>query len=531
MTDARPLSEVTSDARADSAGAVAPARRKGLTRRLMSRVLPGSVVVVAALTLPELSVGAGDISGGEGRNGSPDPVPSKDPAAQRFGAAPSSMPALTGVRYAALIKADLAAPAALAPQLELSDPAPQALASLAPIPEPALAPSLPPAAASTTAFAAPAPVPSAVPAAPAPAGVIAPSLEPVPAPSLPEPERVASVAMPVETPSAAVAAAERGEPIGAVVSPSPTRLAAAPLVPAAPISAGGARDAVAAEPAAKAPALPAAVPAASAPQAPAPAQLAAPAPVSAPATSAGLTAAPAPRGMIDQVTKSQVVAARAAPPVSATPATMPPVSANPVPAAPVSATPVAVRPASAPASGPAAAAPRPAAPVSASAAVPAARAPITAPAPAPAAKPASAPAPAPAAIAAVPKPAPAPAAAAAPAASSRYQQPVIAAKLLTRVDGKTAGMVDFQQTPDGLKVRLGSVVEVLADRYDPAQLARIRQSSAGDTYVALGALQAQGIPISYDPVYDEFNVGLTDTRPKNAHKVHMDQITTPMSGR
>ena len=135
----------------------------------------------------------------------------------------------------------------------------------------------------------------------------------------------------------------------------------------------------------------------------------------------------------------------------------------------------------------------------------------------------------PAAVAAVPRPAPsAPAPAA--AASSRYQQ-VLKSQLLTRVDGKAAGLVDFQQTPEGLKVRLGSVVELLADRYDPAHLARIRQSSAGNSYVALAGLQAQGIPISYDPVYDEFNVGLTDTRPKNAHKVHMDQISTPMSGR
>ena len=44
------------------------------------------------------------------------------------------------------------------------------------------------------------------------------------------------------------------------------------------------------------------------------------------------------------------------------------------------------------------------------------------------------------------------------------------------------------------------------------------------------ALQAQGVPISYDPVYDEFNVGLTDTRPKAARKVHMDQISAPERG-
>jgi hypothetical protein len=119
---------------------------------------------------------------------------------------------------------------------------------------------------------------------------------------------------------------------------------------------------------------------------------------------------------------------------------------------------------------------------------------------------------------------------AAPPAASKPVQLDSTSRLLTRVDGKTAGAVDFQQTPTGLKVRLGSIVEVLADRYDSAQLARIRTSSAGNAYLSLAELQAQGVPISYDPVYDEFNVGLTDTRPKAARKVHMDQISTPERG-
>lgn len=79
-------------------------------------------------------------------------------------------------------------------------------------------------------------------------------------------------------------------------------------------------------------------------------------------------------------------------------------------------------------------------------------------------------------------------------------------------------------------MRLGSIVEVLADRYDQAQLARIRNSEAGSQYLSLAELQAQGVPISYDPVYDEFNVGLTDTRPKAARKVHIDQISAPHRG-
>lgn len=106
----------------------------------------------------------------------------------------------------------------------------------------------------------------------------------------------------------------------------------------------------------------------------------------------------------------------------------------------------------------------------------------------------------------------------------------VKSQLTTRVDGKMAGKVDFRQTSAGLQVRLGSIVELLGDRYDPAQIARIRASSAGDLYLPLAQLQAQGIPISYDPVYDEFNVGLVDTRPKAARKVHMDQISAPERG-
>lgn len=103
-------------------------------------------------------------------------------------------------------------------------------------------------------------------------------------------------------------------------------------------------------------------------------------------------------------------------------------------------------------------------------------------------------------------------------------------QLVTRVDGKTAGTVDFRQTATGLSVRLGSIVSVLGDRYDSSEIARITASAASNAYIPLAELQAQGIPISYDPVYDEFNIGQTDTRPKAARKVHIDQISTPERG-
>jgi hypothetical protein len=107
----------------------------------------------------------------------------------------------------------------------------------------------------------------------------------------------------------------------------------------------------------------------------------------------------------------------------------------------------------------------------------------------------------------------------------------VKSQLLTRIDGKTAGKVDFRQTSSGLQVRLGSIVELLGDRFDPAMIARIRSSSSRDVYLPLAQLQAQGIPISYDPVYDEFNVGKVDARPKAGDKVHIDQIGTVLQRR
>ncbi|MBI1403015.1 MAG: hypothetical protein GC147_07365 [Porphyrobacter sp.] len=106
----------------------------------------------------------------------------------------------------------------------------------------------------------------------------------------------------------------------------------------------------------------------------------------------------------------------------------------------------------------------------------------------------------------------------------------IRSQLLTRIDGKTAGKLDFQQTASGLSVRLGSLAEIMGDRIDPAMQARIRASSSANAYLPLAELQAKGIPISYDPVYDEFNIGRVDTRPGAARKVTIDQISAPERG-
>lgn len=440
----------------------------------MTRFLPGSVAVVAAFTVPEFSVGAGDLANITGFDDLPEPAAKPRTEPPRLGVAPVQ-PKLAGVRYAAILDLDLTAPAALAVPGAVSPPI--SPAAERPEAEALLAASLPVGEAAASDFIPAAPLPLMAPAADAGEAEVA-----VPA-SLPA-EPVAALAV-TEAVDAAPALSAPAAPPATMAAPSLPRIErveAAPLPPALAIP-----------------------PAAIAP----PPVLAAP---SAPVEQAS----PAARGMIEQVALARIAASpagQAAPQASAQPAPQSAPAKRPAPSEPV-----VTLPAAAPA------------PVGAAAALaaPGTRAPVSAPAPATQAARPAAPAPA-VAAAAVAVPRPASPALAGPAAS-KPPIPEITARLLTRVDGKTAGAVDFQQTPSGLKVRLGSIVEVLADRYDTAQLARIRGSAAGNQYLTLAELQAQGVPISYDPVYDEFNVGLTDTRPKDARKVHIDQISTPERG-
>lgn len=72
----------------------------------MARALPGSVVVLAALTFPELSVGAGDLGEGRPPYDLPDPVRAAAPRpANNFAAAPRDK-AFVGVLYAPLMRFD-----------------------------------------------------------------------------------------------------------------------------------------------------------------------------------------------------------------------------------------------------------------------------------------------------------------------------------------------------------------------------------------------------------------------------------------
>lgn len=455
----------SSDSAADGSTAEGAKRP---SRRVLTRVLPGGVMVAAALTVPEFSVGAGDMGRGPAPLDPPEPAAKPDPAmAKRVvtSTAPTH-PKLAGVRYAPII--DLGTEKARATSGARVEAPPPGLgakanprheagparddfdAAFADLAAPAPSARLTaPAGNAPVIAAAPASVPSA-----APAELVAAPEAPMP-PAAAERDAAGFASLLPEEQAALRAPAGTGAALA-----TPSNIQPAPVAAAAPVPASA--------PAAAAPASLTAAPTAPAP--------------------------PAGRGAMEQLTPARIAAAKA----SAAPAAPPRTASRAITA--------------------------PAPPKAAAAATPGARAPVAVPA---AAKPAPVPAPAPVAAAvAVPRQ---PAATSAPASAGaqRIADLDFRSRLLTRVDGRAKGQVDFQQTPAGLKVRLGSVAEVLADRIAPADLARIRNSSSGNAWLSLAELQAQGIPISYDPVYDEFNIGRDDTRPKAARKVHMDQISAP----
>lgn len=465
---------MTANRRRDEADADGGARRPGVLGRLVwTRALPGSVAVIAALTIPEFSVGAGDLGGAERFDNPPVPHPVAGQGLVKRGPE-AGKGALAGVRYGALLAVSGTKPQAAAlPRIAETAPGvagpnetsrtPSQPIEGTPALSPALGqvrapiaarvslPSATPAALAEPALATGAPTfatPASADALDAAATYTASVLEGHVAPPGLQAKAsfVAGVAAPathgstdaLDTAVTYAAAVIEGDVVLPALLPAPTGDAAAGSMPALEI---GEADVRATE-------------------------------LVRPLVQAGLAgeAGLVPPGTI----QTPAPAVTASPSVVAEPAVSRPVARPPA---------------------------------------------------------ASQPAPQAAALAPLPTPAaPAPGLGTPGLGIGSAFALDIRSQLVTRVDGKAAGAVDFQQTSTGLAVRLGSIVEVLGDRYDPAQIDRIRASAASNVYLSLAELQAQGIPISYDPVYDEFNVGQTDTRPKAARKVHMDQVSAPERG-
>jgi len=98
------------------------------------------------------------------------------------------------------------------------------------------------------------------------------------------------------------------------------------------------------------------------------------------------------------------------------------------------------------------------------------------------------------------------------------------ASLPARINGVLAGSVDFQQGDGTIAIRLRSVVGILRDRFAANELDDLMAGKAIDAYVTLEQLQAIGVPIRYNPAYDEVEFGIDYEDAPQSDKVQIEQI-------
>jgi hypothetical protein len=80
-------------------------------------------------------------------------------------------------------------------------------------------------------------------------------------------------------------------------------------------------------------------------------------------------------------------------------------------------------------------------------------------------------------------------------------------QMMVRIGSADVGKVDFRMTDQRtVDVKLASLLDLLAGRYDGAEFARLRTSAAADAYVSFDKLRALGLNVRYDPVYDEVRI-------------------------
>lgn len=82
----------------------------------------------------------------------------------------------------------------------------------------------------------------------------------------------------------------------------------------------------------------------------------------------------------------------------------------------------------------------------------------------------------------------------------------VESRLPAMVDAQMTRWLDFRQTLGGLHIRVGSLLDMLKDRFPVSELERLGRGSALDSYVALKNLQKAGIPLEYDPIRDRFEL-------------------------
>lgn len=79
--------------------------------------------------------------------------------------------------------------------------------------------------------------------------------------------------------------------------------------------------------------------------------------------------------------------------------------------------------------------------------------------------------------------------------------------MAVRSGNEVIGQVQFQVSAAGIGVHIGQVLDLFRDRMDGTQFARLRGSQAAQTFVSLDKVRSAGVPLDYDPVYDELVLG------------------------
>ena len=103
-------------------------------------------------------------------------------------------------------------------------------------------------------------------------------------------------------------------------------------------------------------------------------------------------------------------------------------------------------------------------------------------------------------------------------------------KMDARVNGVLTGSVDFQQGRGTIAIRLRSVANVMREQFSRAEYDAILGGRSIDSFVPIAELQAAGIPINYNPAYDEVEFGIDYQDAPNAKKVQVDQISVAPVG-
>lgn len=82
-------------------------------------------------------------------------------------------------------------------------------------------------------------------------------------------------------------------------------------------------------------------------------------------------------------------------------------------------------------------------------------------------------------------------------------------QLAVRVGDEIIGTVRFQIAEGHVSVHIGQVLDLFEGRMDSARFAALRRSPAAREFVPLETVRGAGIPLRYDPAYDELVLAAT----------------------